>query len=202
MREPTRTIAGAGRRATRAGHRRYRRPNFTERASGSARPWTDHPEPARLPAAAASAIDGSGARQAAGTSGIAEPAAKRRDEVERPPPHGFTIDDDEKMAKAEILGEDDRVELAEGGIVDVPSNSSQHVGTIERSLGRVHELPPARRYVPSVRDPVRSNLYSEPQPDPAVLRWREDGNARSHPGATDVPLLIEVMQSGPTTTAG
>lgn len=128
-------------------------------------------------------------------SGIAEPVARERMEVERPPPHRFTIDDYYKMAEAGILAEDDRVELLDGEIVDMPPISSEHAGAVNLTLAGLASCLPHRRYVVSVQNPVRLNLYNEPQPDLAVLRWREDGYTRGHPGAADVLLLVEVMQS-------
>lgn len=128
-------------------------------------------------------------------SGIAEPVAKKRVEAERPPPHRFTIDEYYKMAEAGILAEDDRVELLDGEIVDMPPISSEHAGAVNLTLAGLASCLPPRRYLVSVQNPVRLNLYNEPQPDLVVLRWREDGYTRGHPGAADVLLLVEVMQS-------
>ncbi|MCX7630669.1 MAG: Uma2 family endonuclease [Geminicoccaceae bacterium] len=127
---------------------------------------------------------------------IAEPEAKERAEAGRPSPHRFSVDDYYNMAEAGILGEDDRVELLDGEIVDMSPIGSEHAGSVNLALaGLVTRLPP-RRYLVSVQNPLRLDRFDEPQPDLAVLRWREDGYARGHPGPADVLLLIEVMQSG------
>jgi Uma2 family endonuclease len=46
-----------------------------------------------------------------------------------------------------------------------------------------------------VQDPVRLSEISEPQPDLALLRDREDFYARNHPGPADVLLVVEVADS-------
>ncbi len=47
----------------------------------------------------------------------------------------------------------------------------------------------------SVQNPVRLDNYNEPQPDLAVLAWRDDDYVDWTPTATDVLLLIEVADS-------
>jgi Uma2 family endonuclease len=128
-------------------------------------------------------------------SGLAEPIAKEGVESGRAPPHRFTVDDFHKMAEAGILGEDDRVELLEGEIVDMPSIGPAHAGSLKRATRRFYEKLGGRRYVVSVQDPLILDPWNEPQPDLLVLRWRDDEYAESHPTVGDVLLLVEIMQS-------
>lgn len=128
-------------------------------------------------------------------NGIAEPVAKERMEAERAPPHRFTVEEYHRMAEAGILGEDDRVELLEGEIVDMPPIGSEHAGTVNRTLAHLFAVLPPGRCLVSVQNPLRLDARNEPVPDLLCLRPRQDAYTRSHPGPEDVLLLIEVMQS-------
>ncbi|BCX17977.1 MAG: hypothetical protein KatS3mg117_1659 [Geminicoccaceae bacterium] len=128
-------------------------------------------------------------------SGLAEPIAKERVESGRAPPHRFTVDDFHKMAETGILGEDDRVELLEGEIVDMPPISAEHAGTVNLTLSAFAARLAPRRHLLSVQNPLRLDAWNEPVPDLLVLRWRADGYTERHPGPADVLLLVEVMRS-------
>ncbi len=45
------------------------------------------------------------------------------------------------------------------------------------------------------RNPIRLNGYSEPEPDVALVKPRNDFYSREHPGPGDVLLLIEVADT-------
>lgn len=47
----------------------------------------------------------------------------------------------------------------------------------------------------SVQDPIRLNDFSEPQPDLALLKRRDDFYSSGHPTAEDVLLVVEVAES-------
>jgi Uma2 family endonuclease len=109
-------------------------------------------------------------------------------------PYRFTAEDFHRMAQAGILGEDDRVELIEGQVVEMPPIGSPHAGTVNyltaafvRGLGD--------RAVVSPQHPVRLSDLSEPQPDVAILRPRVDSYRDSHPRPEDVLLLVEVADT-------
>lgn len=48
-----------------------------------------------------------------------------------------------------------------------------------------------------VQSPVRLDDLSEPEPDVAILRHREDFYSEDHPGPEDVLLLIEAPDKSP-----
>src|SRR5262245_2176602 len=85
----------------------------------------------------------------------------------------FTVDDYYRMAEAGILGEDDRVELIEGEIVEMPPIGRRHAAAVDRIMvlfvGMLSDVAQVR-----VQNPVRLDDYSEPQPDLALLRRRAD----------------------------
>ena len=55
------------------------------------------------------------------------------------------------------------------------------------------------RLIVSVQNPVRLSPSSEPQPDLALLAWRDDLYRDELPGPADVLLVIEVADSSVVT---
>ena len=107
--------------------------------------------------------------------------------------HRFTVSEYRRMVEAGIFGEDDRVELLEGEIVQMSPIGSRHAACVARLttlLARLHD-----RAIPWVQNPVVLGEYSELQPDITLLRFREDFYAQTLPGPHDVLLLIEVADS-------
>lgn len=106
----------------------------------------------------------------------------------------FTVEEYHRMAQAGILGEDDRVELIEGEIVEMTPIGSTHAATVKR-LNRIFSQRIGGQVLISVQDPIRLGEHSEPQPDLALLQSREDFYTSAHPGPEDVLLLIEVSET-------
>ncbi|HXG42619.1 MAG TPA: Uma2 family endonuclease [Dehalococcoidia bacterium] len=105
--------------------------------------------------------------------------------------HRFSVEDYHRMAQAGILGEDDRVELIDGEVVHMAPMGSRHGAQVRRLQRRLERALEDRASV-SVQSPLRLGEFSEPEPDLALLRPREDDYASAHPGAGDVLLVIEV----------
>lgn len=106
----------------------------------------------------------------------------------------FTVQEYHQMAQAGILGEDDRVELIEGEIVEMTPIGRRHASCVARLVHRFgRELRDAAVIWP--QNPVRLGEDSEPEPDLALLRPRADFYASGHPGPEDVLLLVEVADS-------
>ncbi len=110
----------------------------------------------------------------------------------------WTADEYGRMVAAGVLGEDDRVELIEGEIVQMTPVGARHAASV-KSLARVLQLQVGDRLVVSVQDPIRLSPRSEPQPDLAVLTWRDDYYRDELPGPADVLLAIEVAESSVVT---
>lgn len=107
----------------------------------------------------------------------------------------FTIRDYYRMAEAGLFGEDDRVELIEGDIVEMTPIGSRHAGTVTY-LHRTLSLRLGDRALVSAQNPIQfPELRSEPQPDLAVLRPRADFYRGSHPESRDILLVIEVADT-------
>lgn len=108
----------------------------------------------------------------------------------------FTVDEYYAMGAAGIFTEDDRIELIEGEIIEMAAIGSHHAACVHR-LNRMLVQQTGERAVVLVQNPVRLSDLTEPQPDLALLRPRDDFYASGHPGPRDVLLLIEVAHSSP-----
>ncbi|MGH8934405.1 MAG: Uma2 family endonuclease [Egibacteraceae bacterium] len=106
----------------------------------------------------------------------------------------FTVDEYERMGQVGIFGEDDRVELLDGEIVNMTPIGPLHAGTVNY-LAELLFRRPAGRAIVIVQNPLRLAPYSEPQPDIVVARRRDDYYRLGHPTAGDILLAIEVSDS-------
>lgn len=103
----------------------------------------------------------------------------------------FTVPEYHKMAAAGILGENDRVELVEGEIVEMRPIGSRQAAQVNRVLA-TRQRATAGRAIVSVQNPIHLDDLSEPQPDVALLQPRADYDAAGHPEPADVLLLVAV----------
>jgi Uma2 family endonuclease len=107
------------------------------------------------------------------------------------PRHRLTVADYHRLGTAGILGEDDRVELLEGQLVDMSPISPRHALAID-ALNEVLVVAVAGRATVRVQNPIVLNDRSEPQPDFTLVRRHWPGYPEAHPGPDYVLLLIEV----------
>jgi Uma2 family endonuclease len=108
--------------------------------------------------------------------------------------HLFTVDEYHRMGEAGIFGEDDRVELIEGEIIEMVPIGSPHASRVKRLLQLfVRRL--GTQAIVQVQDPLVLDRYSEPEPDLAVLKARRDFYAARHPEPADVYLVVEVADT-------
>ena len=98
------------------------------------------------------------------------------------------------MAQAGVLMEDDRVELIEGEIVEMAPIGSRHAACVKRLI-RLLSQQIGQHAVLGAQDPIQLGERSEPQPDMALLRPRDDFYSAGHPGPDDIFLLIEVADT-------
>ena len=106
----------------------------------------------------------------------------------------FTVDDYYRMAEAGIFDEDSRVELIDGDVIAMSPLGPPHAGEVNR-LNALFQGRIEGRAIVTIQNPVRLNSRSEPQPDLALVRPRDDYYRTAHPEPADVLLLIEVMDS-------
>jgi len=108
--------------------------------------------------------------------------------------HRLTVSDFYRMAEVGILAPDARVELIDGDIIDMPPPGSLHAATVD-DLTELLGRSVAGKAVVRVQNPVRLSDLSEPQPDLALLRRRDDRYRQNHPGPADVLLVVEVADT-------
>lgn len=108
--------------------------------------------------------------------------------------HYFNVDEYHRMTQAGILSEDARVELIDGEIVEMSPIGSQHAGCVNRS-GALLNRKAGDIAVVSIQNPIRLSDFSEPEPDIALLKPREDFYSNSHPTPADILLVIEVAET-------
>lgn len=106
----------------------------------------------------------------------------------------FNVDEYYRMIDAGILSEDDRVELIEGEVIKMSPIGKFHAACVKR-LNELFVFLVGRTATISVQDPIRLNDFSEPQPDIALLKRRDDFYSSGHPTPEDVLLVVEVADS-------
>ncbi len=108
--------------------------------------------------------------------------------------HRLTVANYHRMGEAGILHEDSRVELIDGQLIDMAPIGSQHAGVVKQ-LSRLFNLAVGQSALVSTQDPIVLGEHSEPEPDIALLRPRDDFYKSSHPRPEDVRLIVEVADS-------
>lgn len=108
--------------------------------------------------------------------------------------HRLSVEDYHCMGDAGIFNENDRVELIEGEIIDMAPIGSNHAGTV-KLLSNIMKIEVGTQAIVSTQDPVALDSFSEPEPDIALLKPRNDFYRTAHPGPEDVLLIIEVADS-------
>jgi Uma2 family endonuclease len=104
----------------------------------------------------------------------------------------WTVGEYYRMVDAGLLSEDDHIELIEGEIVEMAAMGDRHVMCCNW-LNNLLAPQVAGRAVVQAALPVPLSERSEPEPDFALLRWRERYRAKAAPA--DVLLFIEVADT-------
>jgi Uma2 family endonuclease len=127
-------------------------------------------------------------RRAASVPALILPATSR---IQR---YRFSVDDYHSMVEAGVLKADQRVELIEGEVVEMSPIGKLHASCVNRLTALLTNRVRQQAIV-SVQNPVQTGSFSEPQPDVALLKYREDFYAARHPRPKDILLVIEVADS-------
>src|SRR5688572_11924143 len=107
--------------------------------------------------------------------------------TEMPRRHSLTVEDYYRMAEVGILGPDDRVELIEGEIIDMPPPGELHSGTVAQ-LHYLLQRAVGDRAIVFDQSPAILGRYSAPQPDLALLKPRTDFYKSALPRPADILL--------------
>ena len=101
-----------------------------------------------------------------------------------------------RMLEVGILPADARVELLEGRIYGMAPIGSLHAGVLTALVEIfVVQLAATKRAVVWVQNAIEILPDSAPQPDLALLKWREDRYRDALPRPADVLLVVEVADS-------
>jgi Uma2 family endonuclease len=106
----------------------------------------------------------------------------------------FTVEEYHRMAETGILGEDERVELIEGEIVQMAPIGPRHVGCVI-NVNQLFITRLGGRAIVSPQNPVVIPPRSEPQPDLVLLRPRTISYSQELPASRDVLLAVEVADT-------
>ena len=106
----------------------------------------------------------------------------------------FTVKQYHRMIETGITTEGDRVELIRGELIEMASIGTKHAAGVNR-LNRLFFNKFGDQVLVAIQNPVEVDERSEPQPDIAILRPRDDFYASAHPTPNDVFLLIEVSDT-------
>jgi Uma2 family endonuclease len=106
----------------------------------------------------------------------------------------FTLTEYHRLAELGFLGEDDRVELIHGQIVEMAAKGTAHEVCITRLLRELPKLVGDRATLRS-QSPLILSQDNEPEPDFTIVQNRADDYLSSHPEPADVLLVIEISDS-------
>ena len=106
----------------------------------------------------------------------------------------ITTDVYHQMIKQGILTSNDKIELLEGDLIKMSAVGPRHAACVDR-LSEILRTEFGKSITLRHQNPVELSDFSEPEPDIAILRRREDFYAHAHPAPGDVLLLIEISES-------
>ena len=106
----------------------------------------------------------------------------------------FTVDEYYRMAGAGILHHTERVELVNGEIIVMPPIGPRHGSGVDRFTHYFAQNSQGR-FIVRTQGAIRVGEHSEPEPDIALLMFREDFYYSLQPGPADILLVIEVSDS-------
>ena len=98
------------------------------------------------------------------------------------------------LAEAGILAPDEHVELLDGRIYIMSPVGSLHAACVDR-LNQWLNRHVAGQAIVRIQSPIHLGGRTEPEPDVALLKQRDDFYAHAHPTPADVLLAIEVADT-------
>lgn len=110
-----------------------------------------------------------------------------------PARYKFTLEAYHRLGEMGFFGEDDRIELLEGEIIEMTPIGLRHAACVKR-LNALLSHQVGTRGILSIQDPLRVS-DSELLPDIAILCYRDDFYATQAATAEDALLIIEVADS-------
>jgi Uma2 family endonuclease len=106
----------------------------------------------------------------------------------------FTVEEYFAMAEAGILKSQEKVELIEGEILIMPPTGPHHSWGVSRYI-RIFMSQATDRFCLLTQSTVRLGEDFAPEPDMALLKYREDEYYSAHATPEDILLMVEVADS-------
>ncbi|MBD2387708.1 Uma2 family endonuclease [Cylindrospermum sp. FACHB-282] len=106
----------------------------------------------------------------------------------------FTLAEYHKLTELGFFHEDDHIELVNGEIIEMVAKGKAHETCLRKLWKELPKLVGDRATLQS-QAPITLPPKSEPEPDFAIVKNRDDDYLSSHPQAADVLLVIEVADS-------
>lgn len=103
----------------------------------------------------------------------------------------WTLEKYQAATEAGILTKDDSVELLFGQLIDKMSINESHAACVRR-LQRYFFKRYLGEFTISTENPIVLPNESVPEPDLAILTYREDDYVNGHPGPEHIHLIVEV----------
>ena len=106
----------------------------------------------------------------------------------------FTLDEYYKLAELGFFHEEERIELINGEIIQMVAKGKAHETCLRNLLRELPKLVEDRATL-QCQAPIVVPPKSEPEPDFAILKNRDDNYLSGHPQPADVLLVMEVSDS-------
>ncbi|MGC1220002.1 MAG: Uma2 family endonuclease [Phormidesmis sp.] len=106
----------------------------------------------------------------------------------------ITTNEYHRMAEVGILSADERVELIAGQITRKMPKGPRHSALCKRIEKLIERLLEDNVLV-RLQDPIQLDLYSEPEPDIAVVHPNNSFYEDHHPTPSEIYLIIEISDS-------
>ena len=121
-------------------------------------------------------------------------AKERNDSVIAQQIRRLSVEEYHWMGEAGILRPDERVELIDGVLKQMSPIGSQHAACVSRLTNLL--LPPLQRHaLVRVQNPIVLDDNTEPEPDLAIVKQRDDDYSAAHPRPNDILIVIEVADT-------
>lgn len=112
----------------------------------------------------------------------------------KPTRHRFTVEDFHRLGEHGFFRDDERVELIEGELIEMPPIGSEHAGLVAQWNERLILATHGKALV-FPQNPIRLSDLSEIHPDLMLLKPRADYYRQSLPEPPDVLLVIEIADA-------
>lgn len=108
--------------------------------------------------------------------------------------HAITVAEFDRMVDAGVYGPEDRIELIDGQLIDVPPQGAPHFGKLTRFQLRLGAALGTRALLRG-QGPLPVGIDSEPEPDIALVRWNDRLYEDAHPTVEETYAVVEIAHS-------